>query len=201
MNVRNNSLNITIVHCDSVKVPDIESMLIRLGCSLVIVRLEGANEFDFSTSDGVVISGGPKLFTDANQFVKLKIQFEFISRIKVPVLGICLGHQAIGLTYGSSVFRDSERRDTESIKQENKNRLFWGIDGQFEVATDHCEGISLPKDFELLASSDYYANEAMANKKKKLYGVQFHPEVSGNVGEQIFGNFCHIVSEDKATSG
>ena len=63
---------------------------------------------------------------------------------------------------------------------------------RFSVKADHCEGVSLPSGFQLLASSAFYEVEAMASTTHPNFGVQFHPEVSGEVGEIIIRNFCHI---------
>jgi GMP synthase (glutamine-hydrolysing) len=57
---------------------------------------------------------------------------------------------------------------------------------------DHCESISIPPNFKLIGSSDACVNEAMQHQTKKIYGVQFHPEVSGNHGRVIFENFVHL---------
>jgi GMP synthase (glutamine-hydrolysing) len=57
---------------------------------------------------------------------------------------------------------------------------------------DHCESISIPEEFELVANSDECINEVMQHEKKSLYGVQFHPEVSGNHGAIIFENFIQL---------
>ncbi|MNY69021.1 GMP synthase [glutamine-hydrolyzing] [compost metagenome] len=57
---------------------------------------------------------------------------------------------------------------------------------------DHCEAVSIPKDFVHIAVSDATVNEGMMHQNKPFYGVQFHPEVSGNHGAIILENFVHI---------
>jgi GMP synthase (glutamine-hydrolysing) len=57
---------------------------------------------------------------------------------------------------------------------------------------DHCEAVGIPADFIHVAVSDATINEAMMHKERKLYGVQFHPEVSGMHGAVILENFVHI---------
>ena len=70
--------------------------------------------------------------------------------------------------------------------------LFQKLPTVFEVMEDHCESISIPEGFELLASSDECINEAMQHKEKKIYGLQFHSEVSGNFGRVIIENFVNF---------
>jgi len=57
---------------------------------------------------------------------------------------------------------------------------------------DHCECISLPPNFELIATSDACVNEAMAHPAKSIMGMQFHPEVSGNFGAILIENFIGL---------
>jgi GMP synthase (glutamine-hydrolysing) len=62
---------------------------------------------------------------------------------------------------------------------------------------DHCESISLPKGFKLLAVSDACVNEAMCHASKPWMGVQFHPEVSGNQGTLLIENFVNLCLKNK----
>ena len=61
---------------------------------------------------------------------------------------------------------------------------------------DHCETVSIPSDFNLIAVSDACVNEGMQHKEKLIFGVQFHPEVSGNMGTLIIENFVNICLEE-----
>jgi GMP synthase (glutamine-hydrolysing) len=63
---------------------------------------------------------------------------------------------------------------------------------EIEFMEDHCECISIPKDFLLVGVSDSCINEAMMHESKPLFGVQFHPEVSGNMGAILFQNFVQL---------
>ena len=66
---------------------------------------------------------------------------------------------------------------------------------EIELMEDHCEAISIPANFIHVAVSDACVNEAMMHQTKSLFGVQFHPEVSGNHGRVIIENFVHICQQ------
>ena len=185
-------MDIAVIDCSSSKVPNIVDVLERLNCNIVLIDLASANEHSFDQYDAMVISGGPRLFTDQAQIKELTQWFRFIERVVCPILGICLGHQAIGLAAGAKVYRDTERRNTEIITTHKQHALLNQLSQNFEVATDHCEGISLPENYQLIGSSTWYQVEVMVNDKLKRYGVQFHPEVSGRAGEQLFKNFLQL---------
>ncbi|MEM9448396.1 MAG: hypothetical protein AAGA75_07665 [Cyanobacteria bacterium P01_E01_bin.6] len=183
---------IAVIDCGSSKVQQLASIVEGNDCQIWNVPLAEANECDFARFDGVVISGGPHLFTDRRGSKDLIQQFEFIDRLELPILGICLGHQALALRHGSKAFRGDERRGSEAIKVMTQHELFRNLPSRFPVTEDHCEGITLPTNFKLLASSAHYEVEAMASTIYPHFGVQFHLEVSGYVGESVIRNFCTI---------
>ncbi|MFN5183323.1 MAG: glutamine amidotransferase-related protein [Bacteroidota bacterium] len=140
---------------------------------------------------GIVFSGSPTFFTEVDH----SPYFEKISPLlnwDVPILGICFGHQLLGILHGAKIFRGEEVRRVETIKILKNDELFDGFDQQFEMTEDHTEGIDVPSDFIHLASSGTYFNEAMKHKEKNFWGVQFHPEVSGEQGMKLFRNFISI---------
>ncbi len=186
-------LSIGVIDCGSKKVQRLASIIEDNDCQICSILLAEANGYDFARLDGLVISGGPHLFTDRRTCKDLIQQFEFLDILAIPALGICLGHQALALRHGSSAFLGVERRGTEAIEVMTEHELFQSLPPRFSVKEDHCEGIALPADFQLLASSAYYEVEAMASTIYPHFGVQFHPEVSGEVGEIVIRNFCNIV--------
>jgi GMP synthase (glutamine-hydrolysing) len=68
------------------------------------------------------------------------------------------------------------------------------LDDLFRADEDHCEGITLPDQFILLARSRSYDVEAMKHREKDIYGVQFHPETSNEPGRKIAHNFLKLCS-------
>ena len=185
-------MQLYLVDCGSRKVSHIRRILEKLGGEVTTIPLELANQHEFERCSGVVISGGNRLFTDPNTRDRLYQWFAFVETLRVPTLGICLGHQAIALRHGATAYLGPERRDQEAIQVLVEHDLFTGIQSPGLFRTDHCEGIQLPEGFQHLATSDAYAIEAMACLTRPLFGVQFHPEVSGPLGEIMFRNFYRM---------
>lgn len=181
---------IAILDCGSSKVPAIEEMVDEF------MDFQTFPFLDFKPEDcpdclGIIISGAPLLITEMNMEKHLKTS-EWIKTFEKPILGICFGHQIIGLQYGAFGSMIREDRSWQEIEQLEDDRLFSRLPQVFNMIEDHCEVISIPKDFKLLASSDASINEAMRHVSKNVYGVQFHPEVSGNMGSVLIENFIKI---------
>ncbi len=182
---------IAIIDCGTSWLDNIKSNLDRLGYSHRTIKLKNLLSSDLSKFTGVIISGSPTLLTKVNLNQYLK-PFQFVKKVKVPLLGICLGHQVMGLLYSSKISMGKLIKKNEKIKIIRKNRLFLDIKNNSLYREEHSEQITLPKEFDLLAKSSSCSNEAMKHKKKKIYGVQFHPEVSGKAGRELLGNFLKL---------
>jgi len=183
---------ICIVDCGSGTTAGIGNLCTGAGCTYRIVPLAEADIVTLSFHDGIVISGGSHYFAGPAS-AALSDAFAFIDAITKPMLGICLGHQAIGVRYGAKAFRGMRRQGKETIRLRCRHPLVAGLQTGFAVQEDHCEGISLPEHFMLVGDSESYAVEIMANNTQPLFGVQFHPEISGVIGEILFMNFINIV--------
>lgn len=140
--------------------------------------------------DKVVISPGPKTPNEAGNCL------DIIDKVagKIPILGVCLGHQSIGQAFGGNVIHAKTLFHGKSSKITLGNDpLFEGVSREIEVARYHSlvvEYDSLPDCFKVLAKTD--DNEIMAMKHKTLdiYGLQFHPEsILTNEGKKIIENF------------
>lgn len=181
---------ILIINCGSQKTPFIEQA-VDLQMDYTTVGLFDATAESAQNAMGIIISGAPILITEVDNVPYIE-QLSWILNAGIPVFGICFGHQIIGLLHNAQASRQMEDRDWQTIESIEGHPLFDKLPNEFEMIEDHCESISVPKDFQLLAVSDACINEAMFHKDKPFFGVQFHPEVSGNLGTLIIENFIEI---------
>lgn len=179
-----------IIDCGSNKTKFIEQIVYEF------IDTKGVALMDFEESildgiQGVILSGAPLLITEIDT-TPYQDKMKWILTTEIPVLGICFGHQLIGLLHGASGSRIREDRDWQTIESMEDCALFNRLPIEFQMMQDHCEAISIPPGFTLMASSDACINEAMKHKDKQLFGVQFHPEVSGNHGAILLENFVKV---------
>lgn len=182
---------IAVIDCGSSKTPQIADQLEEYIDVEVISMLDLKQE-NCTHFAGFVISGAPILLTDLDPSPYLE-KFAWLQNENRPILGICFGHQILGLLHGARIAKMKEDRVCQEIEAIQEDPLFLRLPDVFDMQEDHCEHISIPKDFEHLACSDTCINEAMKHKTKLHYGVQFHPEVSGNYGNILLENFVNIV--------
>jgi len=139
---------------------------------------------------GIIFSGGPKSITD-NQY---KIQFD-IRELKVPLLGICYGHQLISALLGGRVLRGKSREyGLTTIHCETKSALFNGLSQEQKVWMSHYDYIeALPEGFRITASSNLTKIVAYESQDRKIFGMQFHPEVTHTInGMAMLNKFISI---------
>ena len=181
---------ILIVNCGSNKVPYLEDV-VNDYMDYTTVSMYDLNKTNFEDFKGIIISGAPILISQVNPDPYLEA-FDFLKTIEIPVLGICFGHQILGMVYGAFPALEKEDRDWQTISFYEESAILKSIPNEVLMMEDHTENISIPPGFMLLGSSDQCVNEAMQHRVKKLYGVQFHPEVSGNMGARLIENFINI---------
>ncbi len=179
---------VVIIDCGSKKTPDIAQALEELFVVYDVVPMHMVTADNMLTYKAIIISGAPILLTEVDPADYLK-KFDFIHQYKNPVLGICFGHQILGMLHGAKISKGVEIREQQLIVQTDSSILFNGIKGDIEMMQDHCEEIDVPHDFKRIARSETCENEAMQHKVKPMFGVQFHPEVSGRWGKQLLKNF------------
>ena len=145
----------------------------------------------------IILSGGPANLS-GNQSLLCQ---EEIFNLGVPVLGICYGMQLIAKMSGGKV-KDSLKREYGKaiLKTDGNNILFKGMSKKLTVWMSHGDKVDrLPTNFEIIGHTGNSSIAAMANTKKKLYGVQFHPEVAHTPkGEEIIKNFLYNIAHCSA---
>ncbi len=138
--------------------------------------------------DGIILSGGPTLERAGNCMA-------YVKEIDLPILGICLGHQAMAQAYGGEV-KTGAAGGYAAVEIEviEENDILKGIGPRTKVWASHADEVrSLPPDFIRLARSQICEIEAMKHKTKPLYGVQWHPEVSHTErGNDLLKNFFEV---------
>ena len=141
----------------------------------------------------IVISPGPCTPNEAG------ISIELIKKSSVPILGVCLGHQAIGAAFGGNIIKAAEIFHGKLSKVEhNQKKIFNGIDSPYSVVRYHSliiEKDSLPNELEITGVLEDNPEVIMAieHKEKPIYGVQFHPEsIETNFGMRLIENFLTL---------
>ncbi len=139
---------------------------------------------------GIILSGGPSSVYDADS---PKFSREVL-QLGVPVLGICYGHQLIASIVGGTVRRGSPEYGSEEIMIMRNGSILKGLDIREQVWMSHGDSVvSLPAGFEVLASSSSTRIACFGNDGRKIFGLQFHPEVQHTAnGLKILRNFIEI---------
>jgi len=150
-------------------------------------------EIEERKPERIVISPGP--CTPAEAGVSVPLIKRFAGRI--PILGVCLGHQAIGAAFGGHVIRAKEvmHGKTSLIHHDGKT-IFRGLPQDFPATRYHSlivERESLPDELEISATTADGTIMGLRHKKLKVEGVQFHPEsVLTDAGFRLLENFLTI---------
>ena len=138
----------------------------------------------------IVLSPGPKHPQDSGICLEI-----LRSDIAAPILGICLGHQAIGLVYGAKIKRLEKpyHGKTSLIKVSRKEPLFTGLPDEFEVMRYHSLYVDeLPSNLEASAVSEDGVVMALSVRDRPIFGIQFHPEsYFTQYGKKIIENFIN----------
>lgn len=123
---------------------------------------------------------------------------EKIFGLNIPVLGICYGMQLFGKIFGKVKANPIKEYGKAFLKLKKHGKLLEKLNKKEQVWMSHGDIISKLQDFEILASTDSCKLAAVENNNKKLYGVQFHPEVVHTPkGNQILLNFLFSICEAK----
>ena len=154
------------------------------------ITIEQINDLN---PEKIVISPGPCTPKEAG------ISIELIKNATVPLLGVCLGHQAIGAAFGGSVIKAPEIFHGKlSEVEHNKENIFKGIDSPYSVVRYHSliiEKDSLPDELKItgVLKDNPEIIMAIEHNEKPIYGVQFHPEsIETDFGMKLIENFLAL---------
>jgi len=168
------------------------------GAKVTSVDWRQVSASKFGEFDGVALSGSPDMLSEKRTQAKFASEIDAIRESRVPVLGVCFGHQMMAIAFGSEVIKDREhvlkfvrtRVLTNDSLFEGLPRSMVLLESRYEVAK------SLPEGFDLLASSDTSQVAAMKHRTRPLYGVQSHPERYSKEnpdGNRLIGNFIRLL--------
>lgn len=139
-------------------------------------------------ADGLILGGGPTLERAGRCS-------EYLTRLEIPILGICLGLQVMAETFGGRVEKGAVGGYAEvEVEVLEEDDILKGLAPRIKTWASHADQVvSLPPDFRVLARSEVCEIEAMGHKKRPLYGVQWHPEVVHTEGGiKLLENFLEV---------
>ena len=171
----------------------------ELGVYSEILSHKKKINFNDNNISGIILSGGP---LNVYQTSKVKFDKKILNQ-KIPILGICFGHQIISKELGGKVKKSKHREfGLVKIKKKRDSTLtvnFFNKKGTNNVWMSHSDQVTkLPKNFQMVASSDNAKFCIIQNKIKNFYGIQFHPEVTHTKnGTILLKNFLFSICKSK----
>lgn len=193
-------MKIVIIDYGAGNIQSIMFAIERLGYKATLSN----NRNEISTADKVIFPGVGEASSAMEKLVESGLD-SLVPNLKQPVLGICLGMQLMcksteeGNTSGLGIFDVDIIKFTPTVKVPQmgwntiynlQSSLFTGINENEYMYLVHSYYAPLCK--EAIATTNYGAEYASALQKNNFYGTQFHPEKSGNIGEQILSNFIKL---------
>ena len=151
------------------------------------------DDIEKKSPEYVVISPGPCTPKEAGISVELIKEF----KEKLPILGVCLGHQCLGAAFGANIIRASNIMHGKlSPISHDGSGLFQGLENPFQAARYHSlivEESTLSKDFHINARTESKTIMGIQHQKLPLVGLQFHPEsIATEQGMELLENFLNI---------
>jgi anthranilate synthase component 2 len=170
----------------------------ELGADVRVVRNDeiSAAEALGMKPEGIVLSPGPCTPNEAG------ICLEVIEQAKgtMPILGVCLGHQAIGQVYGGRIVRAPEPMHGKLSRVHHTGKsVFRGLNNDFMATRYHSLTIdppSMPAVLDITATSEDGVIQGVMHKSHPVHGVQFHPEsIASENGHALLANFLAIARD------
>lgn len=177
---------------------NLKAYIQELGREIVVKRCDEItlDEIDQMQPEGIILSPGPKRPWDASLCMEVAEKLQG----KIPILGVCLGHQVLGHCSGATVQKGKRpmHGKVTAIKN-NGTGVFAGLPETFQVTRYHSlvvEKESVPETYQIDAVAEDGAVMGISHKELPLYGVQFHPEaVLTEYGHELLENFCRIAEQ------
>ena len=174
----------------------------QLGAEVVVKRNDEVNAESINGFDGVLLSPGPGTPEDAGACIE--IVNAAIDKQK-PLLGVCLGHQAIGAALGGKVSRAPELLHGKTSQVQHKNEgVFKDLKSPFRATRYHSLAIetpSVPEELLVTATTESGVIMGVKHKSAPIEGVQFHPEsVLTEGGHRLLANWLETCGDKDAIS-
>jgi para-aminobenzoate synthetase component 2 len=171
--------------------------LAQLGAQCTVLRNDEVGVTSAKDYDGVLISPGPGIPESAGISVEL---VKFCAAKKIPLLGVCLGHQAIGVAFGATVSRAPELlHGKTSVVNHNGGGVFKDIPNPFTATRYHSlaiEAATVPDEIEVTGKTSSGVIMSIQHKNFPITGVQFHPEsVLTEYGHRLLGNWLEMCGD------
>jgi anthranilate synthase component 2 len=174
-----------------------------LGADIVVHRNDkiSVDQVMAAKPEALVISPGPGTPDDAGICLKLIEK----AAPTIPILGVCLGHQAIGQVFGGRIVRVTPRHGKLSEIRHSGTGMFRGINGPLKATRYHSlvvERASVPKMLAVNAETYDGLVMGLAHESLPMHGVQFHPEsIASEHGHLMLKNFLDIAAASNAKTG
>ena len=142
---------------------------------------------------GIILGGSNLKYS--NKLCACSINNNIISLLEfnVPILGICFGYQTLSMAYGGNVTSMGKMVDTRKKVHLKKSKIFKGLKKEEKFKFMHGDYVDeIPKSFKVIAKTSNGMVQGIQHKIKPIYGVQFHPEISGKSGEVLLDNFLNM---------
>lgn len=174
---------------------NLKAYLQELGRDILVRRSDELTLDDIQSMQpqGIILSPGPKRPWDAQLCVDTVRRFGG----KVPLLGVCLGHQVLGHCAGAVVEKGARPMHGKVTRvRHNGTGLFAGLPREFNVTRYHSLVVrqdTLPEDYQVDCVAEDGAVMGLSHRTLPLFGVQFHPEaVLTEYGHELLENFCRM---------
>ncbi|HYY11320.1 MAG TPA: aminodeoxychorismate/anthranilate synthase component II [Kineosporiaceae bacterium] len=178
----------------------IAGYLAQLGAECDVLRNDAVTVQDADGYDGVLLSPGPGTPSEAGVSPDM---VRWCAAEAKPMLGVCLGHQALGEVFGGTVTHAPElMHGKTSLVRHDGEGVLAGLPSPFTATRYHSLAVvadTVPDELEVTGTTDSGVVMALQHRELPLYGVQFHPEsVLTEGGHRLLANWLEVCGDDEA---